>query len=83
MLLTCPSLDINGWFMFHIIGIYTVLSSMVASIHCNSLPPQGNFLILFPVILSVIICKNGSSEFYPNSTLKAGYWFVSVLFLVD
>lgn len=32
---------------------------------------------------SVIICKNGSSEFYPNATLKAGYWFVSVLFLVD
>lgn len=32
---------------------------------------------------SVIICKKGSSEFYPNSTLKAGYWFVSALFLVD
>lgn len=56
MLLTCPSLDINGWLMFHIIGIYAVLSSMVASMHCNSLPPQDNFLILFPVILSEFSC---------------------------
>ena len=56
MLLTCPSLDINGWFVFHIIGIYTVFSSMVASMHCNSLPPQDNFLILCPVILSEFSC---------------------------
>jgi len=37
----------------------------------------------FTFDMSEIICKNGSSEFYPNSTLKAVYWFVSVLFLVD
>lgn len=80
--LTFPSVHNGGCLLFHMIGMYTLFSPIFSTIHCNSLPPQDNFLIS-PDILSEIICKNGSSEFYPNSTLKAVYWFVSVLFLVD
>jgi len=51
--------------------MYTLVSPIFATIHCNSLPPQDNFLIS-PDILSEFSCvvenKKGEKSVSKNST---------------